>query len=122
MPAPGHSSFFRQNSSPAEFFSQLNSPSGLGCDEFGSSFINSLEFPPLPDIHLNKRSRERNSEQTVANLVQLLHHCRRFKLSSSRSLSLSHLAEPCLQMIFICHMEWLILITSKNEVKAPPQF
>ncbi|KAJ4980027.1 hypothetical protein NE237_010807 [Protea cynaroides] len=58
--------------SPAEFFSQLNSPSGLGCYEFGSSFMNSLEFPPLPDIHSNKRSRERNYEQTAANLAQLV--------------------------------------------------
>ncbi|KAJ4972002.1 hypothetical protein NE237_005101 [Protea cynaroides] len=71
MAAPGHSSFFRQNSFPTEFFSQLNSPSGLGCDEFGSSFMSSLEFPPLPDIHSNKRSREGNSEQAADNLAQL---------------------------------------------------
>ncbi|KAJ4974924.1 hypothetical protein NE237_008098 [Protea cynaroides] len=60
------------NTSPAEFFSQRNSPSGLGCDEFGSSFMSSLEFPPLPDIHSNKHSRERNSEQAAANLAQLV--------------------------------------------------
>ncbi|KAJ4959903.1 hypothetical protein NE237_019813 [Protea cynaroides] len=72
MAAPGHNSFFRQNSSLAEFFSQLNSPSSLGCDEFGSNFISSLEFPPLTDIHSNKRSRERNSEQTTVNLAQLV--------------------------------------------------
>ncbi|KAJ4957945.1 hypothetical protein NE237_025056 [Protea cynaroides] len=72
MAEPGHSSFFRQNSSLAAFFSQLNSPSGLGCDEFGSSFMSSLEFPPLLDIHSNKRSRERNSEQAAANLAQLV--------------------------------------------------
>ncbi|XP_043711950.1 transcription factor bHLH80 [Telopea speciosissima] len=70
MAAPSHS-FFRQNSSPAEFFSQLNSSSGLGGDEFVSSFMGSHEFPPLPDFTSNKRGRERNSEQEAADLAQV---------------------------------------------------
>ncbi|XP_042509411.1 transcription factor bHLH80-like [Macadamia integrifolia] len=70
MVAPGHSSF-RQNSLPAEFLSQLNSPSGVGCDEFMSSFMGSQDLPPLPDIPTNKRARERNSEQEAANFAQV---------------------------------------------------
>ncbi|KAJ4966428.1 hypothetical protein NE237_018277 [Protea cynaroides] len=70
MAAPSHR-FFRQKSSPAEFLSQLNSPSVVGCDEFMSSFMGGQEFSPLPDIPTNQRARQRNSEQEATNLVQV---------------------------------------------------
>ncbi|KAF8411889.1 hypothetical protein HHK36_004447 [Tetracentron sinense] len=57
--------FLRQNSSPAEFLAQINSP---GSDEYLSSFgiSGDYDYLSLLDIPANKRARDSESEQESA--------------------------------------------------------